>query len=824
MMMNLFAIAPKDASICYLSKVFGNVSGVIVCQDPSIGLGGSITLLSTMFKSFNSVILVIAVLMLVYVTVLGVIGTAHEGEFMGKKMNNIWIPIRAVLGIALLVPTGAGYCGIQILMMWVIVQGVGAADMLWNTAVSYVDTVGSPYAQVSVPVTGKGMTLNGLFQGLVCDASLRKGDPKKLGKQACTEPGGCGQTPSFDSDKSVYQLGDNGSCGTLVYCNQGSTTAPGGVEPSCSDANTMQCYACKAQIKALELIIPTFAGIAQQLVAADYSYRDFYVHSSNIAKNPEWQWIYKYCAAHDPIIPTEQCCVGTADDPNISCHFANQMPDPDRENGSASSDVVKSIYWPYWPQLQPALGGSTTFKTNAGGTKTVTTDVEFVDAAKAYYGDLANGAVTSYITAQKNNGGENNSLLKVVGSAQDFGWIYAGALYYQLASLNSNRLKGSVTELEWSLPMEATKIPRNNIDAAGYLVGVAAQGPGASSNKNIGGSGSGVNDLKGSIVELTDSFQTTVTNTGDVNPLLLLQIFGSLMLRLAEVIFGLAILIVLAVGLGAGINVLVIGTGVLDPLSAWAPMMTIFIVPAFWAGVGLLVTIGALISIYTPLLPYIYFTFGALFWIVSTVEAMVAGPLVALGIINPKGDSELLGKAEPALGLLFNIFLRPSLMIFGLMAAMLLAVVGVMMVNATFKYVILITDKDPLTLIFMLVAYVSIILAVLNKCFAVINLIPQQVMRWISIQGEAVETPLQELKGQMDAASGQASGAMGGTGDRMKGAQDAHRQAKREKEQEEREKAREAREANISPSTEGGGGKGGSGEGGNTPNDSGEGS
>ena len=125
-MINLFKLAPLDQSINYLVQLFGDVNGVIP------GNAGTSAILGNMFKLFNSVILAVAVLMLVYITIVGVIATAHEGEFMGKKWNNIWIPIRAVLGVALLVPTSAGFCGIQIIMMWVIVQGIGAADTLWT--------------------------------------------------------------------------------------------------------------------------------------------------------------------------------------------------------------------------------------------------------------------------------------------------------------------------------------------------------------------------------------------------------------------------------------------------------------------------------------------------------------------------------------------------------------------------------------------------------------------------------------------------------------------------------------------------------------------
>src|SRR3990167_9040734 len=111
-MLTIFTPVADDASLKYMSLIFGNVNGVIP------GTGGTITILGTMFTTFNSIALTIGALIVLYITVMGVIMTAHEGEFM-KKWNSLWTPIRAVGGIAALVPTSSGFSGIQIIMMWV---------------------------------------------------------------------------------------------------------------------------------------------------------------------------------------------------------------------------------------------------------------------------------------------------------------------------------------------------------------------------------------------------------------------------------------------------------------------------------------------------------------------------------------------------------------------------------------------------------------------------------------------------------------------------------------------------------------------------------
>jgi conjugal transfer/type IV secretion protein DotA/TraY len=228
-----------------------------------------------------------------------------------------------------------------------------------------------------------------------------------------------------------------------------------------------------------------------------------------------------------------------------------------------------------------------------------------------------------------------------------------------------------------------------------------------------------------------------------------------------------AILIPITIGLGiAGyISPFVLGTGIINPAGGAINLLYTLLVPALYAFCGFLIGLGATLAIYVPLIPYIIFTFGAIGWLLSTVEAMVAGPLVALGIISPsKQHHELLGKAEPALMLIFNIFLRPSLMIFGLIAAILLSKVILTMIDTVFwslvKDAIVGEAPGPLQYIVFLLAYVALVVAALNKCFAAIYIIPQQVMMWIG--GQGAQYGEAEAAGEVRSKTEQAGQMVGG--------------------------------------------------------------
>lgn len=766
-MINLFQFAPNDKSLEYLIDIFGSMNGIIYNPSGGAAAGGvSISLLGTMFKTFNSVLLAVGVLIVVYVTVVGVMKTAHEGEPMGRHWSNLWIPIRMVLGIASLVPTGSGYCAIQMIMMWVIVQGIGAADTLWNTVLGYVNVVGSPYGQVTIPSVGVYNSLNGLFQALSVEATARMNatDPSNLEKGAyfCrgNKSGFCSKGDTFTTDpsKSSFSIGPGGTSGKLNYCSQAAAC-------SGNSSGSLQCIACKAQVAALNDIIPVLSQIAAKFAQADYDYREFYYVSSITPPKSNWSWIYEYCRNQNPPVPQSECCVpsrfpqqickagspGVPGNPNFPSPNGNNYPQ------GPSDEAVRNLYWPY--AIQPAVGGN----------------VDFINTSVTYYTNLLGQAVSTYIVAQ----GQNiNTLSGDLKDAAKTGWIFAGAYYYTIASKNNENLAASLPTLsmtvfdpntEGSNPLNSY---RNNFNAAATLEAAAS---------NQGGSLSSmpkVSQLGGAFDAATKSASQTFTSGASgqsgSNPLSALQITGAVLLAVVMIFFPVLMLISFALGLVGNISFTVIGTGpTRNPLGGALNMLYFLLVPAVLGFMAILITVGATLGIYVPLIPYVIFTFGVIGWFLMVIEAMVAAPLVALSMLYPSGE-ELLGKAHGALMYLFDVFLRPSLMIFGLIAAMLLATVVVSMINYAFWTTVLkgITPgsgaamANPLQLIIYLCAYVSLLVIALNKCFEAIYIIPQGVLKWIGGQaaqyGEAGAAVGAVRSGVTEVGAGGAKGIVSG--------------------------------------------------------------
>ena len=85
-------------------------------------------------QAFNGGVLAIGGLLVAYTILVGTISTAHDGEMLGKKFSSVWVPIRTTLGTALVLPVINGsYCTMQVIVGWLIMQGIGLADNVWSS-------------------------------------------------------------------------------------------------------------------------------------------------------------------------------------------------------------------------------------------------------------------------------------------------------------------------------------------------------------------------------------------------------------------------------------------------------------------------------------------------------------------------------------------------------------------------------------------------------------------------------------------------------------------------------------------------------------------
>ncbi|EBQ8239909.1 hypothetical protein B5591_22605 [Salmonella enterica] len=107
-----------------------------------------------------------------YTMLAGTLHTANDGEMLGKKWSSLWIPIRTTLGVSMIMPIKGGFCAIQLIVVWLAVQGVGLADQTWNAFVEN-PLKGSVLPQ---PIIDRQVSI--LYQtavsGYACTAAIQK--------------------------------------------------------------------------------------------------------------------------------------------------------------------------------------------------------------------------------------------------------------------------------------------------------------------------------------------------------------------------------------------------------------------------------------------------------------------------------------------------------------------------------------------------------------------------------------------------------------------------------------------------------------------------
>lgn len=182
---------------------------------------------------------------------------------------------------------------------------------------------------------------------------------------------------------------------------------------------------------------------------------------------------------------------------------------------------------------------------------------------------------------------------------------------------------------------------------------------------------------------------------------------------------------------------------------------------------------GFLLGVYIPFIPTFYYVFSVLGWFIAVIEAMVAAPIIALGMTYPKGH-DLLGASEQGLILLLQLFCRPVSIVFGLMAGMLVSSVIFQMLNymmigflagyaASFSALSGDSTGVLVGIALVVLVYMYIAVVLMSNSYSLIYRLPDRVLRWIGapMDPQGVAEMVNEVRrGATDALSkGMQSGA-----------------------------------------------------------------
>lgn len=143
---------------------------------------------------------------------------------------------------------------------------------------------------------------------------------------------------------------------------------------------------------------------------------------------------------------------------------------------------------------------------------------------------------------------------------------------------------------------------------------------------------------------------------------------------------------------------------------------------------------GVVLATYVPMIPFITWMTSVVNWFVLVLESVIAGPLFAVAHVHPEGH-DAVGRAGPGWMMILSLVMRPTLMVFGLIGAMLLTQPVTGLVNGAFMTVVAGIQTDSTTGIVSFLAFIGIyatlMTTVVHVVFSLIHFIPDNIMRWL---------------------------------------------------------------------------------------------
>ncbi len=217
-------------------------------------------------------------------------------------------------------------------------------------------------------------------------------------------------------------------------------------------------------------------------------------------------------------------------------------------------------------------------------------------------------------------------------------------------------------------------------------------------------------------------------------------------------------------GIGTGASVALDTLArVYSDLGAMAQTFLNMQMPILLSIMGPILVSGIILTVYVPVIPYLLFLFGAISWIISVLILMAAAPIICFLMLwgNSSQENPLLSReAEQFVMQIVGVFFRPTLMIIGLIAGVMLSYVGVDILNLGFSNMFKIILQDSsgsetlqaIKIAGAVVIYTFTMVSIVNMCFSSIHMLYSEAMRVAGISAPAVgmeEKQTEAVKGSV---------------------------------------------------------------------------
>jgi len=678
----------EDIAFRMLDSVFG-VEGLFGSKE-AIGTDYHLAL-QGLFQFYSVGLLVVAGIVIAYFIFVVLAETAQTGTPFGKRYNHAWVPIRLIIGIGLLIPIGSGFNAAQWITLYSAKMGSGVATVGWN---KFNEEVNNQFIEADKTVAAPEVP------------DLRDLAAFMMVAQACRHAY-WELDPSMGSFIEPYVLhADN---------KAGSSPMPG--------------------------LYKSAAGLANQRTIKIV----FGIKNAEQYKDEPGQ-VRPYCGRIDMVVPETTVGSGTMSPANlINSRFYNLILEMWNNNFEGMETAARYMIL------------SRLFSINRAD-PSADLKYKIIEEAK----DDIRAVVNFAVSQLQKEVLEDDELEK-------YGWAGAGLWYNRIANVNgklTNAVMNKPQVVNYPLVMKQTckekKKNEKNVDGITCMTSIKLSGGkeikfASETDKKIAVTLGSVfkywyagedGVTKNVFVDVINAILGTegifdMCKNADIHPLAQLSVAGKGLVEAA---------------------IRNVGFSVAGGLSSILP----YLGPATSAAggfFGALSSIGLLIGFIlyymVPLMPFLYFFFAVGTWVRGIFEAMVGVPLWALAHLRIDGEGLAGSSASGGYYLIFEIFIRPILILFGLIASVLIFAAMIKVLNEVFHLVATnlagfngesVTDcgatagsnsttsaakgtaeyyRGPIDQLFFTVLYAIIVYLTGMSCFKLIDMIPNQIMRWL---------------------------------------------------------------------------------------------
>lgn len=729
----------QDLAFKMLDLVFGipNIFGLTGNSENTVHEA-----LHNLFEFYSYGMLVVGAIIIVYYVIAVVAETAQSGVPFGQRFNKAWAPIRVILFFALLIPFTSGINTAQYLTLYAAKLGSGLATTGW---LAYNDKITT--------------TLTGNVESNIAEPT----------------PPNISYIPAFMLIAKTCEKAYHWASFNTTEQPASHIPSPDGAEsgrPSETGIKAWVVYNKKLSDgggQAAELMSTTsFQNIAE--LSATSNFRVVF-GVKDIASYPQKQaGVYPFCGSISFMI-TDIAEPGSATIHTAYYDLINKA----WNDGSHNLDTFsKSFVTRHL--LDKANRNSVAQLPDENYKKLWINEID-----KFFNGSEAGGGIIKHAMNEQVEKGD----WQLTGQIKDYGWAGAGIWYNKIALQNGalvsalqqapvivsypdlmernlqhikieseaianmDPLPGGMTRY---VPLLPERYP-NEREILSTLQQVYLYWQGAEDQPDLSLTKNPIIDAVNVMLGTGGLFE--MCKNTDVHPLAQLSSVGKTMIESAIRSF-----------MAAGI--FTIATVIPNPFSGAAQSFASMF--ASVATIGLL--IGFILFYILPFMPFLYFFFAVGGWVKGIFEAMVAMPLWALAHLRIDGESIPGEAAIKGYYLIFEIFIRPILIVFGLLASITIFAAMVRVLNDIFYIAIsnisgheaengiscfLSPEQDlgttgtaesraeranqiddakrgPIDEFFFTILYAIVVYMVGTTCFKLIDMIPNDILRWFNAE------------------------------------------------------------------------------------------